>query len=107
MTHATDIVAYTYHAELLCPSCVVGNMVSDEHNAQSETMNNATHYLADAETNLDAMAKAVGIDRYNEHSYDSDDFPKVVFSSQANDTDWEHCDQCADCIDHDTSDCQA
>ncbi len=42
---------------------------------------------ADVETALDFIAKLQGIDRYDEATYDSEDFPKVVFRDQVEDDD--------------------
>lgn len=83
--HATDIVAYTYRAETLCPSCV---MAAEQANAQ--TFQASTH--TDAELFLAEAAEHLGVDRMDERSFDSDEFPKVVFASQI-----EECGACAAC----------
>ena len=82
MTALDTIVAYTYWADTYCPDCIVAQVVSDEHNPRAERANEATHYLATAEENLNRMARALDIDREDERTFDSDDFPKVVFSVQ-------------------------
>jgi hypothetical protein len=71
--HATDIAAYTYQAELVCPRCVLS--VADTYYHPSEP----------AEDVLDRAARLRGIDREDESSFDSGDFPKVVFASQVAD----------------------
>ena len=47
------------------------------------------------EENLSEIAAAFGIDRMNEHTYDSDNFPKVIFRDMAED---ERCDHCGEVI---------
>lgn len=68
-----DIVGYTYCAGNYCPHCI--------HKAMGNMMSPA---IEDCERVLDMIAKNDGIDRYDEASYDSSDFPKVIFADQAN-----------------------
>lgn len=80
----TDIVAYTYSAEELCPNCTVtklGGTPTDIRVAGS------------VEALLDRTATTLGIDREDERSFDSGDFPKVVFADQI-DEDHNRCDSC-------------
>ncbi len=84
------IVAYTYQAEQLCPDCVMARFNADGRLG------------SDVETVLDWHAKVLGIDRQDEYSFDSGDFPKVIFASQiegpAFDGDtWYDADLCDDC----------
>ena len=81
--HATDIVAYTYQAETLCPPCTMAAM-SDAPAIPG----------ADAEIVLDFVAQILGVDRDDESSFDSGDFPKVIFGSQIEDI--ESCGQCGE-----------
>lgn len=67
-----DIVGYTYRAENLCPRCQVLAFECDPAIRNCEQM-------------LDTVATSRGIDRYDEHSFDSRDFPKVVFSGMVED----------------------
>src|SRR5215217_3593611 len=106
MTHATDIVAYTYEAGIYCPGCIK-QMFSEYVPA------NVAWELSTEEV-LKEAAGQEGIDYSDPYSYDTDNFPKVVFSSDANDADWEHCanmhdkkfeEVCEGHIDHDPSDC--
>jgi cytochrome c556 len=86
MGHSTDIVGYTYCADIYCPRCMVveTNPTADpEHWESFEAM-------------LDASAYAAGIDRYNEATYDSGDFPKVIFRDMIEET--EHCGNCHDTL---------
>lgn len=75
------IAGYIYEAEILCPDCVLPNLVG-------------TQALNDVEMDLDHYAKVYGIDRYNEVTFDSDDFPKVVFAIALEHT--EHCRRCGE-----------
>jgi len=74
MTKATDIVGYTYNAEQWTPAGLIAQYVNEGGLA---TMRKAQS----PEEVLDMLAAYEGIDRQDERSYDSDDFPKVIFSS--------------------------
>jgi hypothetical protein len=63
------IVGYTYQADVWCPDCIVNELGP-----------------------LDEAAEKRGIDAMDEHSYDSGDFPKVIFSAMIEDD--EYCCQC-------------
>ena len=76
------IVAYTYDAETLCGECVVKALTFDDK---------LLHYST--EDALDALAKVMNIDRQDEYSFDSSEFPKVVFDTQIEEI--ELCDHCA------------
>lgn len=72
---ATDIVAYTYQAENYTPAGIIEVMIADGLAAPAARD-------MDADTVLAQIAAANGIDRLDEESYDSGDFPKVVFAYQ-------------------------
>lgn len=78
---ATDVVGYTYSADTYHPDCVL-----DALRGRERLLLDALPTLAagapSVEDRLDAVAAAIGFDRYDERSFDSDDFPKVVFASQ-------------------------
>lgn len=76
------IVAYTYQAETLCPGCINRQFNADGRLGY------------DAEPALDWHAKLRGIDRQDEASFDSCEFPKVVFADQI-----EACGDCGYCRD--------
>ncbi|MBP00281.1 MAG: hypothetical protein CMG34_03560 [Candidatus Marinimicrobia bacterium] len=63
-----DITAYTFNADIWCVGCV------EEHFERNHGIAPAT-----AEDMLDDYAEANGIDRMDEASFDSGDFPKVIF----------------------------
>lgn len=74
MAHATDIVAYVYVAEILCPEDTKEAMLATGLTAP------AAQQMA-VEPLLDQIAAYLQIDRQDEHTFDSHDFPKVVFLS--------------------------
>lgn len=76
------IAAYMYRAELFCPNCIVSQM----HWSPTEDRSSA-------EDSLDDMAHVAGIDRQDEWSFDSDNFPKVVFSDELAD---DYCGGCGE-----------
>lgn len=87
---AYDIVAYTYQAEQICRVCALdtANTVLAEDGVK-------VPYLI-SEDALEAWATSAKIDRWEEHTFDSDDFPKVLFASQFDDV--ERCDRCGESI---------
>ncbi len=96
----TAVEAYTYNADIVCPDCIIKRFGDDIEPAVVATGN--------AETVLDLAATARGIDRYDERSFDSGDFPKVVFGNQLNDDPDAGCEHCGDChepLGHEPADC--
>lgn len=75
------IVGYTFQADILCPSCTVKKLFDED-----------TSELGSPEMLLNFAAERVGIDRTDERSFDSDDFPKVIFAVQV-----EEDERCGDC----------
>jgi hypothetical protein len=63
------IIGYTFNADCYCPDCIIG-----AYNGNSDDY--------DAEAMLTILASARGIERGDEYSFDSGDFPKVIFSHQ-------------------------
>ena len=80
---ADAIVAYDFNAATYCPEHVIEAMI------QRGEASPAARDMA-VEDALDQIAAANGIDRQDERSFDSGDFPKVVFSSSLEDDtcDW-------------------
>ena len=72
------IVGYTYQADIYCPSCIIHELPTSE-GEKFEGWELAEGVRMSTEDNLTEIAQAFGIDRFDESSYDSDDFPKVVF----------------------------
>jgi hypothetical protein len=84
--NATDIVAYTYAADVYHPDCLVEQLI-----ARGEA--NPVHRTYQVEATLDSLAADWGLDRDDEPTYDSGHFPKVVLASDQ-DT-WDHpCGHC-------------
>lgn len=67
-----DIVAYQYRAHIYTPAEIVDALIADG-------LASPAARDMDVEDALDQIAGANAIDRMDEYSFDSDDFPKVVF----------------------------
>ncbi|AEJ94110.1 hypothetical protein THIBAULT_201 [Mycobacterium phage Thibault] len=75
---AFDIAGYTYKGENFTPVNLINYMVSiGELSPAARDMS--------VEDVLDQHAGALAIDRYDESSFDSSEFPKVIFWSQIED----------------------
>lgn len=80
MVRATDIVAYTFNADEYDPDCVVHELLN-LYRRRPGSPRLPHPGEGDTETQLDVIATWLGINRQDERSYDSGDFPKVVFGS--------------------------
>lgn len=85
------IVGYTFRAENLCPPCTIRSLPTGEGEAFDGWKDMSAPPVS-AEENLDEIAVAFGIDRGNEWSFDSGDFPKVILSGMVEDD--ERCMSC-------------
>lgn len=85
--HATDIVGYTYNADEYCEHCTAVLFEREDDEAPS--------IFQGAEAILDYEALRRGIDRHDEATFDSGEFPKVIFASQG-ESDDERCGSCHD-----------
>jgi hypothetical protein len=81
---AFDIVGYTFKANQYHPHCILDQLPTGPGEA-FDGWDDVTGKMT-AEENLHELAAAFQIDRENEHSFDSDDFPKVIFASQVEDS---------------------
>jgi hypothetical protein len=90
------VVGYTYRADLICPACVVDTYRA-RRRADGAQLDSIDATTRPAESFLDDYAAWRGIDRYCESSFDSDDFPKVVFRDQVEDGDT--CGECGEFLD--------
>lgn len=72
MSQYGDIIAYQYAADLYCLSCIVG-LVCEGSDREPVPVP-----MMETEKALDSLAGLWKIDRENESSFDSDEFPKVV-----------------------------
>ncbi len=75
------IAGYTYNADVYCPDCILPHFVG-------------AIALTTTEDTLDHYAKVYNVDRNNESSFDSDEFPKVIFRLQLESH--EHCARCGE-----------
>lgn len=91
---AWDIAAYTYRASIYCPTCIIASLPTGPDGAFYGWKDVSIPPMS-AEDNLDEIAAAFGIDRQDEYSFDSDDFPKVIFVDQ---TDGDTCDTCGESL---------
>lgn len=66
------VVGYTYAADIYCPDHIVAVM-------------GEAAYGYRAEQRLHQLAWSRNIDRYDERTFDSDDFPKVIFADMVHD----------------------
>jgi len=71
MSELDAIVGYTYNTDQYCPPCTAYVFGAD------------TESVAEVEAVLDSAAHAMGIDRADEDSYDSAEFPKIITEQMA------------------------
>jgi hypothetical protein len=83
--HSTDIVGYVYQADIWCRDCIVAGLSRNSFDGWA---------LPNVEARLDYIANARGVDRMDESSYDSDEFPKVIFEDSRQDG--ETCGKCGE-----------
>ena len=71
MAKSYDVLGYTFLADIFCPECLPKVMGASEKDN-----------VAQVEDFLDQEAARLGIDRYDETTFDSGEFPKVIFADQ-------------------------
>lgn len=81
---ATDIIGYTFRADTYCPECINDALPTGEGEPY-DGWGVASGVRSSPEDLLNETALAFGIDRNDERTFDSDDFPKVIFVSQVED----------------------
>lgn len=81
MAHSTDIVGYMFKADIYCPEHIIEAMTSTE---DFEGWGLAEGVEMSVEENLNEIAAAFATDRQDESSFDSDEFPKVIFAGMGN-----------------------
>lgn len=87
------IVGYTYAADNYCPDCmrtIAAYALAGP--GEAAFMGRPTDG-DNTEEFLDRWAAREGVDREDEHSFDSGDFPKTITTQQLDDED-EHCGEC-------------
>lgn len=75
-----DIVGYTYAADVYCDGECVVNALTSSPQYQGWAL--APGVRMSTEDNLNDIATIFGIDRGDEESFDSGDFPKIVHADQ-------------------------
>lgn len=75
--NAWTVVGYTYRAANFCPEHIVAALTANPGDA-----GHGAAVVHNIEDHLDVLARLAGIDRHDEDTYDSGDFPKVVFLDQ-------------------------
>ena len=76
---AWDIAGYTFQGENYCPGCIIDQLPTGPGQPYDGWALDPGVF-APVEDNLDEIAIAFGIDRNDETTFDSGDFPKVIFS---------------------------
>lgn len=79
MANSSSIAAYTFAADIYAPSCIVGALTSTDAYQGWALGEGITMGV---EEDLNEIAFAFAFDRQDETSFDSDEFPKVVFHDQ-------------------------
>jgi len=88
MTFDPNIVGYDYRASRYCPTHLIERLVADGVASPAAVDMNE-------EDVLDQVAGANGIDRNNESTFDSGDFPKVLLSLH---TERDACETCGEVL---------
>jgi len=70
------ITGYVYRAETFCPKCIKRKLYRD--GVIDKTLKSQS-----VEDMLDLLADDLKINRENEWGFDSDNFPKIIFASDA------------------------
>lgn len=89
MTHAMDIIGHTYQADTYCTPCTVHRLVTQGKLSPVAYRLPASEALAEG-------ADARGIEWWDEHSFDSSDWPKAIFRHMVAGS--EPCGSCGDDI---------
>lgn len=86
MARSTDIAGYVYAADTYCPPCVLKALPTGPGGAYDGWALAPGAAPMSVEDNLSEIAAAFGVDRMDERAFDSGDFPKVIFQSDAEDS---------------------
>lgn len=104
MTNAADIVGYTFRADIFCPRCIIDQLPTGEGEAFDGWKLAEGAAPMSTEDNLDEIAAAFVINRMDERTYDSGDFPKVIFASMIERD--ERCGVCGESLVEGYDDCE-
>lgn len=94
MAHAADVVGYDFKASRFCPDCIIDVLPTGDGEAFDGWALAAGAAPMSTEDNLGEIADAFGINRMDERSFDSSEFPKVIFRSSLSDEVDEFCEKC-------------
>lgn len=86
MQKSFDIVGYTFNADQFCPNCII-DMLPTGEGEEFDGWKLAAEVKMSVEDNLSEIAYAFSIDREEETSFDSSEFPKVIFNGMASSDD--------------------
>lgn len=78
MPRPDDIIGYSFQCDTYCSACIINAMPTGE-GEPFDGWALAKGVKMSAEENLAEIAETFGIDRMDERSFDSMDFPKVIF----------------------------
>lgn len=81
------IVGYTYTADIYCPDCI-GKQLSANY---PDALQSWRFDYVTTESDLNRAANLLELERMDEHTFDSDQFPKVIFADSEC---GEHCGNC-------------
>ena len=73
---APTINGYVYWADIYCPACTIKEVRENRPESTSPSFGDLG-----TEQALDQLAEYLLLDREDERTFDSDDFPKVIFST--------------------------
>lgn len=95
----TTIIGYTFNTDIYCADgCILvalGQVTQEQMDAATYITELTAHFgESTVEDTLGVIASRRGIDRMNERSYDSGDFPQVVFHYHEF---LDYCPRCAGC----------
>lgn len=87
------VVAYAYKADVWCGGCIVDEVCKDQGIEPFDTFIGSELALDKIAENISYSEKmGTEFDRYDERTFDSDEFPKVIFQDQIEDH--EYCCSC-------------
>lgn len=101
MSRPDDIVGYQYRADVYCPDCTL-TVYRETRKAAGAWMDDIqppTRLYPDVDAILAEYADWRGIQRADEWTFDSDDFPKVVFRDAVDGYVDEQCGRCGTLLD--------
>lgn len=90
-----DVIGYQFKAEVFCSDHIIEALPTNEGEA-FDGWALGEGVTVSTEDNLDEVAAAFQINRDDESTFDSDEFPKVILRDQAGEVECALCCTCAD-----------